>query len=222
MPDQIDRERWANLARELGLEPEPESLPDPAVAEPVEEPPTESAGVDNSSEAEETIPEEPSAPPGLPKPEPSKDAVEQPLEDAVPVPKGEESFPAPSSQSIEEPAATDPPEAEERRPSGRRRRRGSSRGSRKAPADATVSAVPTSTEEPETTPPERSSRRRSSGRGRKKTAEVPLAGPAATDAADALPQSDIPVTEAGDEEDLSTWNIPSWQELIASLYRPDH
>jgi hypothetical protein len=22
-------------------------------------------------------------------------------------------------------------------------------------------------------------------------------------------------------DDLSNWNVPSWQELIASLYRPD-
>jgi hypothetical protein len=34
-----------------------------------------------------------------------------------------------------------------------------------------------------------------------------------------------PATEEDDEdaelEEISTWNLPSWQELIASLYRPE-
>lgn len=72
-------------------------------------------------------------------------------------------------------------------------------------------------------------RRRSEGRGegkRKRDAEPERDESREDDESDSdsdLEQGPSETNEADDEEfeDLSTWVIPSWQELIGSLYRPD-
>jgi hypothetical protein len=101
-------------------------------------------------------------------------------------------------------------EAENREQSGRRRGRRSSKSTANVMKADRASAP---------RPPEwsdESERQRSTGRNRRKRS--------GDDAADS-PQVE---EAAGDEEDeaevddFSNWSVPSWNELIASLYRPEH
>ena len=89
-------------------------------------------------------------------------------------------------------------------------------------------------------PPPATSRRRRKRGGEEREADKEADEPAraasedadldaALDAAwDADDEGDEPEQNRGEEDDsdeepdnLSDWNVPSWQELIASLYRPD-
>jgi hypothetical protein len=67
---------------------------------------------------------------------------------------------------------------------------------------------------------------RSQGRGRRRSrAERPGAGSVDSSPAADEEETDAlaPEPELAEEEmdTLSDWNVPSWNELIASLYRPD-
>lgn len=93
-------------------------------------------------------------------------------------------------------------------------------------------ATPTEETEGEPEPAEEPERRRRRGRGRKKPG--PEREPAV---AESDPEADAAVEDDSDEEeepgesgsaldddeldDLANWNVPSWSELIASLYRPE-
>jgi hypothetical protein len=63
------------------------------------------------------------------------------------------------------------------------------------------------------------------GRRRRRKAEVSEAepdSPRAAAAADAEDAAAVEADDGGDELDnLADWNVPSWNELIASLYRPE-
>jgi ribonuclease E len=126
-----------------------------------------------------------------------------------------EAPPAPERESADDESG--------RRRRGRRGRRGkrpeSPTTEKEGDADATVGMEPAAAKEES---PERENRgRRGRGRQRQRSAKIAEPQPAeqdelATD--EAANDNDI-----GDDEpnDLSEWNVPSWQELIASLYRPE-
>ena len=63
------------------------------------------------------------------------------------------------------------------------------------------------------------------GRGRAARVRRPVKPVEVEDADLDEPAIDEPATDRdfGDDEptDFSEWNVPSWQELIASLYRPE-
>jgi len=64
-------------------------------------------------------------------------------------------------------------------------------------------------------PQEQPSRR---GRGRGQPARIKAAPPAIETKKEIPSQESAEETE--DMDDFSKWNVPSWNELIASLYRP--
>ncbi len=45
--------------------------------------------------------------------------------------------------------------------------------------------------------------------------------PAPVEVEDDTPPRSAPAIDAADDTDFSNWDVPSWQDLIASLYRPD-
>jgi hypothetical protein len=186
-------EHWRELAQLLGIGPEqPASKPSPA-KEPIAPPPVEVKA----------------PPPPPPEPEPVLPEAEI-HEEVLAVPPAEESWENP----VEEPDFPDeiPPQPEDR-PAGmdtedkphRGRRRKGRRGRREERRPARVEEEPIRSEDPDE--------------------EMPFAedfdngGEETEDAAEPV--------EAPTEDDLDVeatlrdWNVPSWNELIASLYRPD-
>jgi hypothetical protein len=150
-------------------------------------------------------------------------------------------------EQITEPAAADERPAvgqplihadEERRPpQGRRRgnrggRRTETRGGQAEPDElgsrddrpASQEAVADESGE-EVSPTRDRSRRRGRGRSRRKKEDVEPASPIAGVDEEAVPTEEtIQAADDGSEDDtddMSGWTIPSWQELIDSLYRPD-
>jgi hypothetical protein len=207
MPDlDNDQSHWQQLAKQLGLPPEP--------AEQTYAPPSPPVRQEAKPFREETP---------LPEPVPAS-ASEDITEDAV----------APRIEEMPADAESAPPAEEKRRPArGRRRGRRGGRRTEDIALPAAEHEAPGESERPERaaveageeeSPPDRS-RRRGRGRPRRKkeTADVVES----TDAldADTVPSDRPPEPddESGDDagEDMSGWTIPSWQELIDSLYRPD-
>lgn len=206
--DDIQR-RWRDLAEQLGLPPEPADKPaKPATPRAV----TEGRPV---AATPRRLQEQPSAKP----PEVPEEPVEAAAEDAA------------------VPVTAAAPEIEERRPArGRRRgRRSGSRSSDSAAgereeAESAADAPPdaeagTDAEEGEATMRERSPRGRGRGRHKKAEREETEAPAAVDDVEEGEPEeAPEPATdndEDDDGDDMSGWDIPSWQELIDSLYRPD-
>jgi hypothetical protein len=222
MNEQQDRDHWAALARDLGLESEPETqteLPLPpaqALEEKVEEEEVSFSGVPEEStspEADAPISHETDFPP-----ESVEETASEPKVAAVE--SEPESVPPP-----EETEGTTEAEVEETRSASQRRRRRSGRSSAKAetenPPEEEVSSEAEPTEETAGAPGSGRGRRRGRGRTRKKgTGE---AAASELDTEDAHKTSEEPgplASEEPDDEDLTSLNMPSWQELIASLYRP--
>jgi hypothetical protein len=202
------QQHWLELAEQLGLPPasaESPPAPPPPIRHPVESPPAVEQEIPQETHAESQEYLEPRA---LVSP------VEEPAE------------PKATSRA-----------ADERRPTrGRRRGR---RGGRHTESDAVEAGEPKSLaddapaveegvsdhETPEVGSPE-PERSRPRGRGRsrhKKVAAEDAETPAAeedVEPADVTPEAADDGSD-DDSDDMSGWTIPSWQELIDSLYRPD-
>ena len=58
------------------------------------------------------------------------------------------------------------------------------------------------------------------GRGRSRSKGAP-ADDAPEEAADQEESQPSRAADEDDDDNLSNWTVPSWQELIASLYRPE-
>jgi hypothetical protein len=150
------------------------------------------------------------------------------LEDGT-APRGESET---ATRPAEEPELEAPPAAErastdEEAGRHRRGRRGHRGGKRpespttegEGEGEATDRAEPAGTKDES---PERESRgRRGRGRPRQRTTKTAESQPAEQDEPATHEAADD--NDFGDDEpnDLSEWNVPSWQELIASLYRPE-
>jgi hypothetical protein len=194
---------WDELARQLGLEPgEPVATPPAKEAKPVQASrpaefrEKEAREVDSSDEFERESVAEPEVERG---------------EDKAPM--GEEASPAADQSPVEEPPA------QER---ARRGRRGGGRGRRTRDAAETQESSGRSAAD-EAAPAEESAERKERGRrgrrhGRRGAeAEEPEATPEVVEQA-ASDQGEDDIEEV---DTLSDWSVPSWNELIASLYRPE-
>ncbi len=229
MTDPNDRKRWESLWDELGLPAEAPSAAPTAAAPTPPVPP-----------AEPPLPSEPaSRPPETPR----RFVVTPPPR----VPSAEatcEPFPEPcaeplSAEAVESMSAQAEPEGDGAREGGkRRRRRRRRRSSRQDDAQPTVSAGDTGesgmahagshAEHSEPSPHERRDRDR--GPRRREQRPWDSAEMLEEAAADSSPLADdcelerSPVADAdadsGPPEDFSDLNLPSWNELIASLHRP--
>jgi len=154
--------------------------------------------------------------------------MEAPREEPEETPRGRQGQNHSADQA---PAATEAQpeavvrEAEDRPRRGRRRGRRPSR--EEGPVAETQGEQPGGEDQPvaeETDRSSEASRRRGRGRGRHKKLERDDDN-AETALVDEEPEQQAPPTdeEADDEEvdNLSNWNVPSWNDLIASLYRPE-
>lgn len=223
--DNIEQ-RWRTIAEQLGLTCEqepPSSVPPPRPAPPPP-PPVVRA------------PEPP--PPPAPEPEPVPLVEEgQPIAEAAPptVPEVEAVVSFSGVVVTAEPQEPisqegEPVDDERRGRSGRRRRgrrsgRNRERANEVAPSAARAPEGEASRGAPEE---ERRPTRRRRGRGRDEVREeVEELEPIAAEDDEVVADEPPPVVEEDDDEldeeldTLSNWNVPSWQELIASLYRPE-
>jgi ribonuclease E len=201
-------DHWRRLAAELGLEigPEPEAsapapedhaaeeLPPPAVErEPAEEEMEAPPPAANRGRRRRS-----SAAADDEAPAPSRSRRGRPAPEPVPEEVEAEELPELTEVDVNgplaEPEPTGEPEAEF------------------APLE----------DEPAEEPAEKPRRRRRRGR-RKKGEPAGEGGDAAatTDRAEPADEEPAPVTEETPEEVVSDWNVPSWDDLIASLYRPE-
>jgi hypothetical protein len=132
----------------------------------------------------------------------------------------------------EETVAEKPLEDEDEDPATGRRRGRRGRGSRgKKPEPAADAAAVTSAEgaaeaSKAEKPEEERPGRRGRGRPRARTEKPARAAPGRQAETSAPAKSDSQQAEVegeadDDTSDLSEWDVPSWQDLIASLYRPD-
>lgn len=206
--------RWDDLARELGLEPEPEpTLPAQTFSPPPLAPPAEA----DLRQAR------------TPKPEPTAQRdqergafIREPVESEFP-------------SSVEEPPGqegnADAPGPEDRPRRGRRGRRSgkNDRGPRERAAgeeqpDQPAAETRSASEEDADDQPRRRGRGRGRGRGRPR-AEEPVPEPESAEIPEPGDSEAVSTTDseldADEVSDLSGWNVPSWQELISSLYRPE-
>jgi hypothetical protein len=204
--------RWQEIAEQLGLPPEPASQPEVAT---VPQPPLPET---DWSRSDAELPAEPVAT-DMSEPDAPIESALTPTEDPVPSMLAQEEAVAERVEPSAEP--TDAAEVHEEQarnelsPGGRRRRRrGSSKANGAEPTDDGGGAKEPAGDEPETEAKPDHGRRRGRGRSRSKKSDDQRAlthepEPAAEDTSD------------NDDEDMSGWSIPSWQELIDSLYRPD-
>jgi hypothetical protein len=109
--------------------------------------------------------------------------------------------------------------------SGRRHRgRRGRRGGKRAEGPATVGeGEVTAKDEPGEATEEESPERERRGRGRSRPRSAKTAEPETAEQDEPVKEEAADDSDFGDDEpnDLSEWNVPSWQELIASLYRPE-
>lgn len=226
MNDNEQSQHWDDLARQLGLEPESEP---PAAAAPAEAGETKTSGFSAA-------------------PAPVEEKPEREDWEAAPV---AERFEEVVEKSIEEPLpeAYPPPREERRgrRSGGGRGRRDDSaprRGRRGGRSRSYQRDTETPPRQEEVQPPgdegtgsdtgSRPSESREEGGHRRRRA-----APERLETSEELPEADVergdeelrndlveppPAAEEEDDEEvdtLSDWNVPSWNELIASLYRPE-
>jgi hypothetical protein len=133
--------------------------------------------------------------------------------------------PGPASEPGEEPVARTRPsvqDAEDDRGPRRRGRRGRGRKKPEAGTPEEQGVVAEAPEPGEDDAAERDSRGRR-GRGRPRQRPAKPAEPQAISEDEPEPDEPANDRDFGDDEptDLSEWDVPSWQELIASLYRPE-
>ena len=224
------QEHWRALAEQLGLEPAPETVsdPPPKVVDDAPAPPA----VPSEAVRAEPLPravgppaaEQPSIPLRYHRSEEA--GVKKMREEVPPAAEPEEEQPWEPAPSAE---VAEPVEV-----SHSRRRRGTRPpGAAEGGPSAEEGSSRETGEGDETPRRGRGERGRRRGRGRVRT-EEPAGEPKQTPEPLAVADDDIaPSTEVdvevpeADNEDLdevdtlSDWNVPSWNELIASLYRPD-
>lgn len=156
----------------------------------------------------------------------------------------------PAGEAPAEGAAPPAGDEEQPRRGRRRRRRGRRRGGNDAPegeagaATAAPGGAPVKTEvraepresparpsrEREADPRDRHGGRGGRGRGRRDDEDPRRRAPARQERSEPAPvHAEVPYDEpaaaddalAAEDTDFSNWNVPSWQDLISSLYRPD-
>ncbi len=212
------REHWQAIAEQLGLarEPEPPSPPfSPAAAEASPETSSEesSAEVKRGQDRMAQVHDYLKSGPGRR----SRDT--RPAEERA---SASVSAKPPTAQEVVEDVATPEKFESEERSSPAKR----GRGRRPAPAARVSEDRPSGTSSAEAITQEMTPReptterhpRRGRGRGRRKKAQDPE--PAAVAQEQVAPGDQ----DEGDDEDFgnaSAWSVPSWTELIASLYRPE-
>jgi ribonuclease E len=140
-----------------------------------------------------------------------------------------EEFMEAGGEEIVEPVEGGSPVSEEDKPRrGRRRRRRGRRGGREGEERPPQAGEPRRDDREPRRQPEPEPRER--GRGDRRRDEEPRRGapprqerrePVPVEADDDTPSKPAPAMDAHDDTDFSNWNVPSWQDLIASLYRPD-
>ena len=218
-PDRIrEREHWQAIAEQLGLSAEPE---EPSASEQKQahpEPQHKRAGEQAASPIEraELLEEEPSPRRGR---RGRTMRTEEAPERAEPK--------KPSTEESEDTAAHLAPPGEERPVPKRGRQRRSARSPARPESEAsdTTSDVLSSEEIEEADQAAERPKRRGRGRGRQKKIDEVKTSPKAVKDEEQIDTPSAPdeeeETEAEDVRSLSNWNVPSWNELIASLYRPE-
>jgi hypothetical protein len=214
------RDHWQAIAEQLGLAPEQEALTEEATP-----PPAPAAGVKPSppQPAVKAVAERPAAKEPAParqervaaakvEEQPSREPPEPPLAEA-------------REESVSTSQPAEPPE-EEAAPKHRRRRRPKSARAAKSNAAEQASAGAGPLEENPGDEAEERATRRGRGRGRRKKGKPErTAATSVAEDEEIVPKAAEPAeTEDADLDDLrslSSWNVPSWNELIASLYRPE-
>jgi hypothetical protein len=219
-PDQNEQyDHWAALAEQLGLPRELKQEPQPDAAPQAAEPPVEipAAPVPSVPEAEH----EPEPEPVAERPFADEPSLGQSRHNALLTADEEtlEQAAAPAEEAQEPPAPEEAAGVEDKSPpSGRRRGRRSGRGrtTKSTAGEAGEEAAGDDADKAE------SGRRRGRGRSRTRTKQAKAQKPAGEDD-EARVVEGSEESEGRDEEldNLSDWNVPSWTELIASLYRPE-
>ncbi len=213
-----EREHWQAIAEQLGLAPEPE-VPSGPQAKPNPAPVSR----------EENQAAQPSAPLVEPEkrprePPPRRGRRGRSARGDEPEQREKSRPPLHEEAARKETGAEPTRSAEEGTGRGRRRRSARNSAATESKARGSDAAVDTPSQREETRKAaDRSKRGR--GRGRQKTAEAVNADrePAAKQQID----EEIAVSQGAEDAELddvrslSHWNVPSWNELIASLYRPD-
>jgi hypothetical protein len=197
-----ERDHWQAIAEQLGLAPERESAGGelPAVSKPAPQPATPRFETPAKGAAQADLVAEESV---ITPTEPKRSIPEEP---AAPEAAGD----ADETVAELEPSQPEPQQRPRRRGRGRRR----PEEDVPAAADAAEAAVLPSSEEAEE---QQGDRRR---RGRRKKAEAASELPEVKEEAVAVEPDKDKDEEMDDLGDFSEWNVPSWNELIASLYRP--
>jgi len=228
--DQNEEERrrhWQELAEQLGLEPEPAVSPPgpPASAKETGRPAEEPAREAREEECEPAVPAQ-----QIP---PRRDFERAEDEGAHAFHEGAHAFEEMEAESERRPDAGE--EAAQESPPASKPRRGRRSGQRPDRSSLPAAAAPTSepaAEQDDDRPRERRRRGRGGrgrGRGRDRDrdenvdrrddVEAETEEPEPTETAP--PAEDSAGNDSDDVDTLSDWNVPSWNELIASLYRPD-
>jgi hypothetical protein len=206
----INENHWQALAEQLGLEPE----------KPADEPlPTRDS------------PPAPRVEEERPRAEPEPEDISQPAsEEEIGFALRPEAIEAAGeAESLPRPGEEEPEESSGPERRGRRHRRGgrSRSGKENAPAEAAEPAegVADASGQEERPPaaegkaPRGRGRRRGRG-GRGEPGKLSGRGEERVVEEEESPAEEVPAAEE-EVDDLSDWQAPSWQELIASLYRPD-
>jgi hypothetical protein len=212
-----EREHWQAIAEQLGLAPEPE-VPGGPQAKPNLAPGSREENQAAQASAPLVEPEklrrEP--PPRRGRRDRSAGGDERPEQ-------REKSSPPLHEEAARKETGAEPPRSAEEG-TGRRRRRRSARNPAATESKARGSDAGADT------PSEREKTRKAAdrpkrGRGRPKAAEA--VNPDRKPAAKQEIGEEIAVSQGAEDAELddvrslSNWNVPSWNELIASLYRPE-
>jgi len=217
MNEPEEKDHWKALAEELGLPPESPETP-PTSASPESQGLTAAVSVETSqslaspSSFEQTseagdVPGSsqlqcPSSVPEASSSSPRLIADEEERAEVV--------LPEESTETVETPE-------QEERPRRRRRTRSSKKSRKRTEAETTDTA----TEIEKASEEERPRRRR---RRRSKKTDKESEASSDTEKEQETPSEETPRDEEDDEEieDFSTWNVPSWAEIIDGLYRPEN
>jgi len=221
-------DRWRETLALLGLPPEPE--------------PSAESSPPSAESARETAPAEPEPPRHFERePEPPPVTEREPeiipfaapiYEELAPEAATLQEQPFPAEEGLEEPAPDQPPSLEEEdRSRGRHRSRRGGRSRSPREADDTAGVTPEEgsaeiADRVEALSHPRDDRSRGRGRDQGRRREMPESEPEIVEEdEDQEVEGSAEETAAHDRDDepdtLSDWNVPSWQELISSLYRPE-
>jgi hypothetical protein len=210
------QQRWKESMALLGLD-DAGPAPEPPKAEPVKTQPTPAAPLPVQEDAADVHAEA-----DWPAARHEAEPVEPEAFQAEPAP----TEPVDEFELTNEPGEAPRPEPESsedqqgRRRRGRRGRRGGRDESTPGPTDGPDTSEGRG---PARDSSEEDSRQRGRGRGRGRPRPVKPAEVEDTELDEPVTDEPAADRDFGDDEptDFSEWNVPSWQELIASLYRPE-